>query len=131
MAGLQGGKGREGRSTKARGDAAEDQALALLQDRGLRLLVRNYRLPGRGAPEIDLIMQTPDGTVVFVEVRQRSGSAHGGAAASIGAAKRARIVRGAQHYLMQWRRLPPVRFDVVVVEASGPVWLPAAFEAGV
>ena len=118
------------RSTKARGDAAEDQALALLQAQGLRLLARNYRLPGRGAAEIDLIMQAGDGTVVFVEVRQRSRSDHGGAGASIGAAKRARTVRAAQHYLMRWRHLPPVRFDVVLIEGVTPVWLPGAFDAG-
>ena len=120
-------KGR--RSTKVRGDAAEDEALAWLQARGLRLLVRNYRMPGRGAAELDLVMQAPDGTVVFVEVRQRSSASHGGAGASIGAAKRARIVRAAQHYLMRWRQLPPVRFDAVLIEAAGPVWLQAAFDA--
>jgi len=127
---LQQARGEGQRSTKARGDAAEDQALALLQAQGLRLLIRNYRMPGRGAAEIDLVMQAPDGTVVFVEVRQRSRSDHGGAGASIGAAKRARIVRAAQHYLMRWRRLPPVRFDVVLIEPTGPLWLQAAFEAG-
>ncbi len=126
---LQQGRGEGRRSTKARGDAAEDEALALLQAQGLRLLVRNYRMPGRGAPEIDLIVQDADGTVVFVEVRQRSRTEHGGAGASIGAAKRARIVRAAQHYLMRWRRLPPVRFDVVLLEGAGPVWLRAAFDA--
>jgi len=127
---LQQARGEGQRTTKARGDAAEDQALALLQAQGLRLLIRNYRMPGRGAAEIDLVMQAPDGTVVFVEVRQRSRSDHGGAGASIGAAKRARIVRAAQHYLMRWRRLPPVRFDVVLIEPTGPLWLQAAFEAG-
>lgn len=127
---LQQGDGGSRASTKARGDAAEDAALSLLQDKGLRLLGRNYRMPGRGAAEIDLIMQTPEGTVVFVEVRQRSRASHGGAGASIGAAKRARIVRAAQHYLMRWRRLPPVRFDAVLIEAEGPVWLQAAFDAG-
>lgn len=127
---LRQGRGEGRHSTKVRGDAAEDLALALLQDKDLRLLDRNYRMPGRGAPEIDLIMQTPDGTVVFVEVRQRSNARHGGAAASIGSAKRARIVRAAQHYLMRWRRLPPMRFDVVVIEEGGPLWLPAAFDAG-
>ena len=126
---LQQGRRVGHRSTKARGDAAEDEALVLLQDQGLRLLVRNYRLPGRGAAEIDLVMQTPDGTVVFVEVRQRSRADHGGAGASIGAGKRARIVRAAHHYLMRWRQLPPVRFDVVLVEGREPVWLPAAFTA--
>jgi putative endonuclease len=126
---LQGGQGEGRHSTKAQGDAAEDAALALLQDKGLRLLERNYRMPGRGAAEIDLIMQAADGTVVFVEVRQRSRSRHGGAGASIVAAKRARIVRAAQHYLMRWRRLPPVRFDAVLLEADGLLWLPAAFDA--
>ena len=126
---LQRGGGPVRPSPKARGDAAEDTALALLQAQGLRLLERNYRMPGRGAAEIDLVMQTPDGTVVFVEVRQRSRHDFGGAGASIGAAKRQRIVRAAQHYLLRWRRLPPLRFDVVLIEPEGPLWLPAAFEA--
>lgn len=118
-----------GQTTKARGDAGEDEALAYLQARGLRFLQRNYRTPGRGGGEIDLIMQTPDGTLVFVEVRQRSRAEHGGAGASIGYHKQRRIVLAAQHYLLRWRRLPPVRFDVVTIEAAGPQWLTAAFDA--
>ena len=117
-------------SSKAKGDAGEDEALAYLQARGLRLLQRNYRTPGRGGGEIDLIVQSADGTVVFVEVRKRSRTAHGGAAASIGFQKQRRIIFAAQHYLMAWRRMPPVRFDVVSIEAAGPQWLQAAFDAG-
>ena len=116
-------------TTKARGDAGEDEALAYLQERGLRLLQRNYRTPGRGGGEIDLIMQSPDGTVVFVEVRKRSRSDFGGAAASVGFQKQRRIVFAANHYLLRWRRLPPTRFDVVSIEAQGPQWLQAAFDA--
>jgi putative endonuclease len=116
-------------TTKARGDAGEDEALAYLQERGLRLLQRNYRTPGRGGGEIDLIMQTSDGTVVFVEVRKRSRSDFGGAAASVSFHKQRRIVLAAQHYLMRWRRLPPTRFDVISIEAQGPQWLQAAFDA--
>jgi putative endonuclease len=116
-------------TTKSRGDAAEDQALAYLQQQGLRLLQRNYRTPGRGGGEIDLIMQLPDSTVVFVEVRQRASRRFGGAAASVGAVKQRRIIWAARHYLMRWRSLPPTRFDVVVVEAEGLLWLPAAFDA--
>lgn len=116
-------------TTKARGDAGEDEALAYLQERGLRLLQRNYRTPGRGGGEIDLIMQAADGTVVFVEVRQRSRKDFGGAAASIGASKRRRIILAARHYLLTWRQLPPTRFDVVILEGAGPQWLPAAFDA--
>ncbi len=116
-------------TTKARGDAGEDEALAYLQAHGLHLLQRNYRTPGRGGGEIDLIMQDADGTVVFVEVRRRSRTDHGGAAASIGLVKQRRIIFAAQHYLLRWRRLPPARFDVVTIEASGPQWLQAAFDA--
>jgi putative endonuclease len=122
-------KDRVGPTTKARGDAGEDEALAYLQALGLRLLQRNYRTPGRGGGEIDLIMQAGDGTVVFVEVRQRSRTDHGGAAASIGYAKQRRIIFAAQHYLLRWRSLPPTRFDVVTIETTGPQWLQAAFDA--
>jgi putative endonuclease len=117
-----------GQTTKARGDAGEEEAMAYLQARGLRLLQRNYRTPGRGGGEIDLIMQAADGTVVFVEVRKRSRSDHGGAAASIGYQKQRRIIFAAQHYLLRWRRLPPMRFDVVTIEAAGPEWLQGAFD---
>ena len=100
-----------------------------MQARGLRLLQRNYRTPGRGGGEIDLIMQASDGTVVFVEVRKRSRSDFGGAAATIGHVKQRRIVFAARHYLLSWRQLPPARFDVVALEAAGPQWLQAAFDA--
>lgn len=116
-------------TTKQAGDAAEDAALHYLQQAGLRLLQRNYRTPGRGGGEIDLIMHAPDGTTVFVEVRQRKSASHGGAAASISAVKQRRIIFAARHYLMRLRTPPPCRFDVVLVEPTGTQWLQAAFEA--
>jgi putative endonuclease len=116
------------KTTKAKGDAAEDAALAHLQAAGLKLLERNYRTPGRGGGEIDLIMRDKDETLVFIEVRQRSGALHGGAAASIGATKRKRIVFAARFYLMRLARPPACRFDVVLVEAQ-ITWLKAAFDA--
>lgn len=116
-------------SSKQAGDAAEESALRHLQQAGLRLLERNYRTPGRGGGEIDLIMRTPDGTTVFVEVRQRSNASHGGAAASISATKQRRIIFAARHYLMRLREPPPCRFDVVLLESGRIEWLPAAFEA--
>ena len=117
------------RTTKRLGDAAEDEALAYLQEHGLQLVQRNYRTPGRGGGEIDLIMRAPDGTCVFVEVRQRKTASHGGAAASVSAVKQRRIVFAARHYLMRLRSLPPCRFDVVAVEAGVIDWLQGAFDA--
>jgi putative endonuclease len=115
-------------TTRERGNVAEDAALAHLEAAGLRLLARNYRTPGRGGGEIDLVMRERDGTLVFVEVRSRSGSAFGGAGASISAAKQQRIIFAARHYLLRLPSPPPCRFDVVLVEASVQ-WIKAAFDA--
>lgn len=121
-------------TTRVRGQVAEDRALAHLQAAGLRLLARNYRTPGRGGGEIDLVMRAPDGTLVFVEVRSRRGRTAGGAAASVDAAKQQRIVLAARHYLLRLASPPPCRFDVVALDgdpATGPLqWLRAAFDAG-
>lgn len=112
-----------------RGQLAEDAALAYLQAAGLRLVQRNYRTPGRGGGEIDLIVRDADGTLVFVEVRSRNSARFGGAAASVGALKRRRIVFAARHYLLRLPSPPPCRFDVVTLGPEGLEWLRAAFDA--
>jgi putative endonuclease len=116
-------------STKQAGDAAEDRALAHLTAAGLTLLARNYRTPGRGGGEIDLVMRDRAGTLVFVEVRKRANRDFGGAAASVGAMKQRRIIFASRHYLMRLREQPPCRFDVVSVEAGAVQWIRAAFDA--
>ena len=123
-------------TTKAVGDAAESIALAHLRSAGLTLLETNYRTPGRGGGEIDLIMKDADGTLVFVEVRQRTSQSHGGAGASISAVKQKRIVFAARTYLMRFKSLPPCRFDVVLIQGGLDVgaqptieWLRSAFDA--
>ena len=112
-------------TTTARGREAEDRAARHLERQGLRVVARNFRVRGG---EIDLICRDGKG-LVFVEVRQRSRSEFGGAAASISALKRRRIILAAQHYLLRWRRLPPARFDVVAIDPAGVQWLQAAFTA--
>ncbi|KGH26744.1 MULTISPECIES: YraN family protein [Comamonas] len=120
-------------STTARGQQAEDAALAHLLARGLKLVERNYRTQGRGGGEIDLILRDRDGSLVFVEVRSRNTERFGGAAGSIGRLKQQRIVLAARHYLMRLAAAPPCRFDVVLVDSCGNQmrieWLQAAFEA--
>lgn len=87
--------------------------------KGYTLLKRNYRLRGG---EIDLVLRAPDATVVFVEVRQRRGSAFGGAAGSISTAKKRRVRRAAGHYMATVLRSTDlaVRFDAVLVTGDGP-----------
>jgi putative endonuclease len=123
-------------TTKRLGDAAEQLAQAYLLRAGLTLVESNYRTPGRGGGEVDLIMRAADGTLVFVEVRQRKSSQYGGAAASVSGVKQARLVFAARHYLLRFASAPPCRFDVVLVQGNRGAdetptieWLPAAFDA--
>ena len=116
-------------TTKQKGDAAEDRALRYLQTQGLQVVQRNYRTPGRGGGEIDLVMQAPDGTLVFVEVRHRAGISHGGALASVSVSKQRHIVFAARYFLLNYRWMPPCRFDVVALEGDALHWYKAAFEA--
>ena len=110
-----------------RGREGEDLAARFLEARGLTVVARNFRVRGG---EIDLVCR--DGPVlVFVEVRLRSRSDFGGAGASIGAAKRRRIVLAARHYLAG-RPDCDCRFDCVLLD--GPAgrtveWLRHAFAA--
>ena len=119
------------RTTKEIGDEGEALALAHLQRAGLVLVERNYRVargPHARGGEVDLILRERDGTLVFAEVRARAGANHGGAAASVGAAKQRRIVLAAQHYLLRWASPPPCRFDVVAIDAGRVEWLRGAFD---
>lgn len=120
---------------RARSDyGRESEALAAsyLEARGLEIVGRNFR---RRAGEIDLIARQ-GGILCLIEVRARMTMAFGGAAASVGPAKRRRLVRAAQLLLAAhpaWRALP-VRFDVVLIQGRGAQatieWIPHAFGAG-
>jgi putative endonuclease len=120
------------KTTKEVGDAAEARALAHLLRHGLALVERNYRVaagPNARGGEVDLILRERNGTLVFVEVRVRGGTRHGGAAATVGAAKQRRIVYAAQRYLQRWASLPPCRSDVIAIDGERLEWLRAAFDA--
>ena len=109
------------------GEGWEQYALEHLQRQGLRLVESNFRCK---CGEIDLIMR--DGEVlVFVEVRQREGMSHGGAAASITPAKIRRVVRAAQTYLLRFPRMPPCRIDVVAIDGDKLDWLEDAIQVQV
>jgi putative endonuclease len=108
-----------------RGVEAEAMAAAFLEHKGLKILARNYRCR---LGEIDLVAREGD-TTVFVEVRSRRSSAFGGAAASITAAKRQRLLKAARHYISRQRALPQCRFDALLIQGEPPhiEWLRNAF----
>ena len=114
---------------RARGDAVEDAALALLQSQGLRLVARNV---GYRGGELDLVMADGD-ALVFIEVRYRAGNAFGGGAASVDPRKRRKLVRAAGLFLVGHPQFAqrPCRFDVVSAGGAGAQldWLRDAFRA--
>jgi putative endonuclease len=97
----------------ASGAQAEQLAAAYLVARGLVIVARNVR---SRHGELDLVARDGD-TLVFVEVRLRRRADYGGAAASITAAKQARLVAAARGYLATLSREPPCRFDAVLLDA--------------
>ncbi len=109
--------------TQARGAEAEQAAAHYLTECGLRVIERNFRVRGG---EIDLVCR--DGaTVVFVEVRLRRRADFGGAGASITAAKQARIIAAARHWLARHGGDLPCRFDCVLMDGEHIEWLRDAF----
>lgn len=108
-----------------RGKRAEDEALAYLERNGLIFVERNFSCRGG---EIDLVMRDANG-LVFVEVRQRSDAAYGGAAASIDAGKQGRVVHAAQVYLQRFKSPPACRIDVVAIDGASLDWIKDAISA--
>ena len=108
-------------TTRELGAFYEARACDYLRAQGLRTIARNY-VSRRG--EIDLVMRD-GGELVFVEVRMRSSSHHGGAAQSVGARKRHKIRRAINSYLSKYSYRPPYRLDLVAFEPgqhSEPHW---------
>lgn len=97
---------------QTQGRAAEALAESFLIANGLQIVCRNWR-SRRG--EIDLVARDRD-TLVFVEVRLRGRSDFGGAAASITATKRLRLVAAAEAYLARCTTPPPCRFDAILMD---------------
>lgn len=113
------------------GQAAEDIAERFLRSRGLSSRARNFRCP---QGEIDLIMADQQ-TLVFVEVRYRRHSHYGSPAETVSRQKQRKVIKAAQHYLLQQRygQQPDCRFDVVALTSLSNtddiLWLQNAFAA--
>jgi putative endonuclease len=118
-------------TTRDTGSRWEDAVLAWLQRAGLVLVARNFTCR---YGEIDLVMRDRD-QIAFIEVRYRGDDVHGGGTVSVGAGKRAKLVRAAAVYLQHNPALAAMtcRFDVVgcsgTLAAPEFEWIRAAFEA--
>ena len=112
---------------KNKGTEAENQACLFLQQKGLKLISRNYYCR---QGEIDLIMND-DETTVFIEVRYRKNNHYGDAKESITTQKQNKIRTTALHYIQSQARQNNVRFDVIAITGEGSQqqleWIQNAF----
>jgi putative endonuclease len=109
---------------QVQGQAGEDAALSHLEHHGLTLVTRNFRCKGG---EIDLVMHDKN-ALVFIEVRKRADTRHGGAAASVTSAKQTRLIIAAQIYLQRYKMPPACRFDVVAIDGDQLNWIKNAID---
>ncbi len=95
---------------------SEDTACDYLQRQGMKLICRNYSIR---IGEIDLVMYD-ENTLVFVEVRQRTGISFGRPEETLDRNKQHRLRRVAEHFLQHHPGLAKeaCRFDVFSV--TGP-----------
>jgi putative endonuclease len=96
------------------GKSGENLAVAELTAEGYAIDARRYRTR---FGEIDIVAHDGD-TVVFVEVRRKSGEGCGAAAESVTPDKQRRVVRMAVDYLARHDLYDKcaVRFDVVAID---------------
>ncbi len=111
------GAGMAGKSTRARknlGDSGERVAALYVEERGYKVLARNFRTR---AGEIDLVAQDADG-LAFVEVRTRRGDASGAPEESLTPAKRRHLLAAAFEFLETRTEYAdcPWRIDLVAIE---------------
>lgn len=112
-----------GSANGVKGQAGESRAAAFLAENGLQLVGRNVRLPGG---EIDLVCL--DGTtLVFVEVKARSGTQYGAALAAVDAKKRRKLRSLAADYAQVVAPGRMLRFDIVAIDGNRIVYHRNAF----
>ena len=108
---------------RAQGKLGEVRAEQLLLEKGCEILARNVVSP---VAEIDLVVR--DGrTIVFVEVKVRSGRFAAGREA-VTVAKQRRICKGALHYMMKNSLMnQQARFDVIEIQDGRATHIVNAF----
>ncbi|MCW2614833.1 MAG: hypothetical protein JWN08_1827 [Frankiales bacterium] len=101
-------------ATQALGQYGEDVAEQHLLAVGMVVLDRNWRCR---EGELDLVAREPDGTIVFVEVKTRSGTGFGEPSEAVGRKKAAKVRQVACRWLVECRPrgTPGLRFDVVSI----------------
>lgn len=113
------------KNNRSVGTEGEEKARAFLETRGCKILKANYRCPGG---EIDLIAKEGE-TILFVEVKYRTGEGSGQPEEAVDSRKQRTISRCALHYLARRGSVDvPCRFDVISIAGEEIRWHRNAFD---
>ncbi|MBI5213025.1 MAG: YraN family protein [Nitrospirae bacterium] len=96
---------------KTFGNEGEDIAADFLKKKGYKIIQRNYKTP---LGEADIIVKD-NNTIVFVEVKARTGDAFGQPFEAVNYRKQEKFKKIALYYLKHNKSEMPVRFDVVSI----------------
>ncbi|MCS6929864.1 MAG: YraN family protein [Saprospiraceae bacterium] len=101
------------------GRQGEDVAARYLEAKGYRIEQRNFRTR---AGEVDIVAWSPEGYLVFVEVKTRSLDGFGGPEEAVNRKKQDQIARAAGAFMETMGYEGEIRFDIVsVLLANGQV----------
>ena len=108
-----------------KGRAGEEAAAIFLENKGMRIINRNYRHRGG---EVDIIALDQE-TLVFIEVKTWSSYGIEALEQGLDVKKQRRIIETAKYFLTAHReyRYMAVRFDVIFITAQGITHLASAF----
>ena len=112
---------------RALGKVAEEAAVLFLQEKGIRILERNFR---SYYGEID-ILAVQEETLLVIEVKMRSGKKYGTPAEAVDLRKQRKICHTFNYYRMKKKLTDDrkVRFDVIEVNRDFKChWIKNAFE---
>ena len=93
------------------GFAGEDMAAKLLQEKGYKILARNWRC---GHLEVDIIAETDD-YLVIVEVKTRKSAVFGPPEVFVDQQKQRHLIRAAMYYAKFKKVTKEIRFDIISV----------------
>lgn len=94
-----------------RGQKGEDLAASYLQQRGYKIIERNWKYKNK---EIDIIAYEGQ-TLVFVEVKTRNGTSFGYPEEFVNSKKQRNIIFASEQYLWESRHKGEIRYDIVAI----------------
>ena len=108
-----------------KGRSGEDAAAFYLEQKGMRILERNFRSQ-RG--EVDIIAMDGE-TIAFLEVKAWSAYGIDALEQSLNAKKQRKIIETSKYFLSLHReyRYMAIRFDVIFISTEGITYLASAF----